>query len=121
MSFYLWRWLQWGGEDEPRRWVESLTESLEGTLEFVEGFVQQVHVSSGRGSWVRYELKLSNIAEFADADRIKGTLEPLFVELPADEHRSLADRFRVTIEAARAAYKRREEGRADDAWVHDDE
>jgi predicted KAP-like P-loop ATPase len=121
MSFYLWRWLQWGGEDEPRRWVESLTESLEGTLIFVEGLVQQVHVSSGRGSWVRYELKLSNVAAFANADKIKESLAPLFIESPAEELRSLADRFQVTIDAARAAYKRREEGRPDDDWGHDDE
>lgn len=53
LGMLLFRWLQWGREEDVREWVKELVKTDDGLLDFLIGFVTQVYSTSGNYKVVR--------------------------------------------------------------------
>jgi len=121
LSFYLWRWLQWEGEAGPREWAAGRLSSVGDALKFVEAFVQPIHVGTARGSYVRFELRLSSLGAFVDLDCVRAAVSPVLADHVPEEFQSIVNENQRTVTAIGKAFKRRDEGRSEDDWRHDDD
>jgi predicted KAP-like P-loop ATPase len=116
MVYLLYRWGEWTSPEEPREWVGKLVESEEGLLALLTAFLQQ-STSHGVGDYVArvyWYISLKSLEDFIPADLLAEKTQQLQLE-------KLDDKERKAIHAFQRALKRREEGRSDDDWLHDND
>lgn len=114
MAYILYRWKEWGTEEEPRDWaLKQVTTSPTSALTFLAGLVN-MSTSQQMGSYYQqkhWRINLKNVEDFVDAEVMEKALEGVATELSARHQRA--------VEAFRAAILRRQEGKPDDAWGED--
>lgn len=110
----LYRWKEWGDLKHIQAWLINNITSYEKLLAFLEKFTSRV-VSQGVGDFVarvKYRMNLGNLETFFPLDNIKELLK-------TGDEESLNERQRQVMDALETAFKRRENGYADDAWDDD--
>jgi predicted KAP-like P-loop ATPase len=115
MAYILYRWREWASPEEPRKWVESLIESKDGRLSFLTAFLQR-STSQGMGAYVvriHWHIDLKGLEHFVSVDVLEKKIGQLSLA-------GLGDKGQKAVRAFQKALKRRQEGRSDDDWLHDD-
>jgi predicted KAP-like P-loop ATPase len=116
MAYILYRWREWASPEEPRKWVESLIESEDSLLSFLTAFLQR-STSQGMGDYVariHWHINLEDLEHFVSADVLEKKIGQLSLA-------GLGDKEQRAVRAFQKALKRRQAGRSDDDWRHDNE
>ena len=115
MAYILYRWREWASAEEPRKWVEGLIESEEGILSFLTAFLQRStsHGEEDYVSQIHWYVNLENVEHFISVNVLEKKVEQLSLA-------GLGDPEQRAIGAFRRALKRKQEGRADENWLHDE-
>lgn len=108
MEYVLYRWRRWAPLEEPRKWVEGLIESEDGLFSLLSVFLQR---STSQGIW---SINLKSLEDFVPVEVLARKIDQLSIG-------EFGDKAQRAIDAFRRALKRRQEGRADEHWRHDDE
>jgi predicted KAP-like P-loop ATPase len=108
LAYLLYRWKEWGVADEARAFVETLTRTPDGALQFVTAMLQRSMSQSvtdyiGRERWY---IRLGNIEDFVRWEVVEESLQGVNVD-------SLAERQRRAVGAFRTAVRRRRRGLPD--------
>ena len=109
---YLWRWSELAGEAAPRKFVASLTSTLEGTLQFLRSFVVEVRSqSAGRVNvQVKSRIDLKAIEPFVALARIKSNLGALVGGEVPNELRTIAAEYQRELDVYKDALHRVQSG-----------
>jgi predicted KAP-like P-loop ATPase len=107
LSFYLWRWKNWSGDEEPREWTGRFVQTPENALQFLVSMAREVQVSSGRHSGRYLEIEMKDIEPFLNANFLKEMLSPYLAEAISPEHQAVVHRHKEVIEAAKKAFANR--------------
>jgi hypothetical protein len=123
LGFYLHQWQKFDGADPPKKYAETITGSLNGSLRFLHGCIHEVRSQTSHSPEVesRWEIDLNNLASFVDVDRLKLVLEPVLTPDVQPEHREMVDVYEKEIKAFKRALERRARGIANDAFRDEDE
>ena len=112
----LYCWRIWESVDAPQKWVKKLICNNEGLLLFLNAVLQRSS-SQGIGDYVAkiyWYISLKTIEDFIPVDLLEKKIRKIQVEkLTEEEKRS--------IDAFHRALKRRQAGKSDDDWRHDDD
>ena len=112
----LYSWRAWQAPEAPQSWVKNLIRSQEGLLIFLKAVLQS-SASQGMGDYVAkitWYIRLTTIEDFIPLSIIERKINKIAMEgVSPDEKRA--------IDAFHKAIKRRQAGKADDDWRHDDE
>jgi predicted KAP-like P-loop ATPase len=116
LATLLYRWLQWGGSEAPRRWVQNLCSSPAGAIVLLNalthrGFAQVDGDSVGR---ITVRVSLVELEKFVDI----ALLEEKIKQLPLSDR---TDDERVAIREFNKALRRRQEGKPESEFSDDDE
>jgi predicted KAP-like P-loop ATPase len=85
----LWRWHDWAGEAEVRKWIAGQLRNGSDALWFLRTFLSELRKTSDRVVFIRY-INLKNIGMFADAAVIEALTRDLKIEeLDKDDQRAL--------------------------------
>lgn len=112
----LYSWRAWQSPEAPQSWVKKLIRSREGLLIFLKTVLQS-SASQGMGDYVAkitWYIRLQTIEDFIPLTLIERKINKIDMgEITPEEKRA--------IDAFHKALKRRQAGKADDDWRHDDE
>lgn len=109
LSLLLFRWREWGGENEPRAFVAQMTSTPSGAIKFLRAFLSR-STSYGTDDYVgkeRWYIKLDHIEMFVPWE----SLEALIKDVP--QASPDADEGHEAVRAFQEAVRRRREGKAD--------
>jgi DNA uptake protein ComE-like DNA-binding protein len=87
LGYYLWRWKGFSGDEAPKKFVNSLTSTMEGTLRFLRGFTIEARPKSfGLASMhVEPTIDPKEIENFVIVARLRSKIKPLLgAEIPAE-------------------------------------
>ncbi len=104
-NYLLYRWREWADVEEARAFSGELTQTPEGAIHFVTGFLQR-GTSFGATDFVgreRWYIRLENLEDFVRWEAIEERLQTVQLD-------SLSDRERQAVEAFRLAVQRRRRG-----------
>ncbi|MDP1562607.1 MAG: P-loop NTPase fold protein [Pirellulaceae bacterium] len=104
LPFYLFRWKDWSGNDEPKRWVKRYIHSPVNALSFVASMSHEVHVRSGKTSSSYLKVDLKDIKSFVDLNLLKNKLKVYLADVITPEHQETASQYADVINAAKAAF-----------------
>jgi predicted KAP-like P-loop ATPase len=107
LSFYLWRWKNWSGDEEPREWTSRYVQLPENALQFLVSIAREVRVSSGRRSSRYLEIDMKDIEAFVNSESLKEILSPYLADLVSPEYQAIVNEHREVIEAAKKAFATR--------------
>ncbi len=107
LSFYLWRWKNWSGDEEPREWTSKFVQTPENALKFLVSMAREVQVSSGRRSGRYMKIDMNDIESFVDASTLEEMLSPYLAETISLENQAVVEKHREVIEAAKEAFANR--------------
>jgi predicted KAP-like P-loop ATPase len=116
MLHILYRWREWASPEKPLQWVERLIASIDGVLSFLTACLHR-STSHGMEDYVSQEhwrINLKTIEDFVSVDALERKVAELSCE-------NLSDNQKKAVEAFQKAIKRRQEGRSDDDWHHEDD
>jgi len=112
----LYTWRAWQSPQDPQAWVKKLVQNREGLLIFLKAVLQS-SASQGMGDYVAkitWYIQLKTIEDFIPLATFEQKINKIAMEgISPEEKRA--------IYAFHKALKRREAGKADDDWRHDDE
>lgn len=117
LAFYLWRWKEWAGNEEPRNWVAQYIEEPGNALAFIIAMTIDVHVSRGRGSGMYKRLECKDIDAFVDTTLLKAKLAPFLTATPDAEYKAKVQEHKEVIEAAKLAFAT--QGNPEDSANHE--
>jgi len=112
----LYCWRIWKSIETPQAWVKRLIRSREGLLIFLKTALQQSS-SQGIGDYVAkiyWYISLKTIEDFIPVDLLEKKIKIIQVEKLTEEEKRAIDAFH-------RALKRRQAGKSDDDWRHDDD
>jgi predicted KAP-like P-loop ATPase len=112
----LYRWLDWGSQDEVRAWVANIASTPEGALVILRGLVtratrQGMDDRVGRVTW---RVSIGELEKFVDLPKFQSLIEGL-------KRSNLNERDRNAVLAFEKALRRRSQGKPDNAWFDDDD
>lgn len=112
----LYRWKEWASPEEPRNWVEHFVGSKDGLLSFLKSLVQESSVSGSDDYAARIYryIRLQSVEDFISPKTIEAKLKKISFD-------KLADDEKEAVRAFQKALERRQEGKSDDDWDHDDD
>jgi predicted KAP-like P-loop ATPase len=116
LASILYRWRDWSSIDEPRAWVETLTQSDEGVLALLVAFLQ-ISTSQTIGDHAatsRWSIRLDSLEPLTDI----GALEKRVNALTAGE---FSEKQREAINQFQKSVKRRKQGKPDRDFLDDDD
>ena len=117
LAHILYRWKDWGGDEEVRAWVGKLTASKEGAISFLTSFLYSSATQDvgDKVVKIKWYIKYSDIENFADLGKIETALKDVSLT-------SLPEKNRMAVEEFRKALKRKRDGKAEDVfgWDSDD-
>lgn len=101
-------WVEWAGPDEPRAWVDNLTQSRDGLLAFMEAMTGKAVSSGTEGTQEIWYMQLKFVERLLDVELLSSRLEKL---KPQGESESQVR----ALKAFREALDRRRTGKPDGA------
>jgi len=112
----LYCWRIWKSVEAPQAWVKRLIRSREGLLIFLKSVLQQ---SSSQGiddyvAKITWNIRLKTIEDFVPVDLLDKEIRSIAVNKITTEEKRAVDAFHKAL-------KRRQAGRSDDDWRHDDD
>lgn len=116
LAWLLYRWREWGGEEEPRAWVAAVARDAAGAMVIARAFTQDIR-SYGLGdrvATVRPTTKLSDIEVFIDPT----VLEEQLSRVPMS---SWKGRDAIVASAFARVMRHRKAGKSDDTFDDDDD
>lgn len=112
----LYCWRNWKSVEAPQVWVKRLIRSKEGLLIFLKAVLQQ-STSQGMGDYVAkitWYIRLKTIEDFIIVNALEKKIKEIEIDkINTDDKRA--------VDAFRKALKRRQAGKSDDDWRHDDD
>jgi predicted KAP-like P-loop ATPase len=112
----LYCWRIWKTVEAPQAWVKKLIRSREGILVFLKAVLHQ-SASQGMGDYVAkitWYIRLKTIEDFIPINVLEKKIKDIGVDKISPEEKRAVDAFHVAL-------NRRQAGRSDDDWRHDDE
>jgi len=70
-------WVEWTGPDEPRAWVENLTQSGDGLVAFLEAMTGKAVSSGTEGTQEIWYVQLKSVERFIDPELLSSRIEKL--------------------------------------------
>ena len=100
LGYLLYRWREWGSEEEVRQWVDGLLTTEGGFLDLIRGFYQE---SESRGledyaPQVRGVVALKNLLDFTSRDRLDELRIQIDLAELSDRDRHIVERFGEAVE-----------------------
>lgn len=116
MAYILYRWRVWASPEEPRKWVESLIEPENGILFFLTAFLQRSTSRSVNDYVVQIYpyIRLRDLEDFVSVEVLEKKVGKLSLV-------NLGEREQKAVSAFQRALRRRQEGKSDEDWRHDNE
>lgn len=112
----LYCWCTWESVEAPKAWVMKLIRKREGLLLFLKVALQR-STSQGMGDYtvqIHWYIKLKTIEDFIPVHLLEQKVKKIQVEKLTEEEKRAVGAFH-------RALKRRQAGKSDDDWRHDDE
>jgi predicted KAP-like P-loop ATPase len=112
----LYCWRSWKSVEAPQAWVKRLIRSREGLLIFLKAVLQQ-STSQGVGDYVAkitWYIRLKTIEDFITVDVLERKIKEIEIDKITPEEKRAVDAFNKAL-------KRRQAGKSEDDWRHDDE
>ena len=108
LAHLLFRWKEWAGPEEVRKWVSGQISSREGAISFLRPFLHSgtTHTAGDQVAKIHWFIKLSEIENFADSEQ----LERILADVSLVE---LAERDRLAVEEFRKALARKRAGKTE--------
>jgi len=116
MARILYRWREWATPEEPKKWVEDLVESDNGTLFLLTAFVQRF-TSQGIGDYVpkiHWRISPGSLENFISIDVLERRVKKIDLT-------GIGEKEQRAVQAFQKALKRRQEGKPDDDWRGDED
>lgn len=77
LLYLLYRWRDWAGPDEPREWVQTVTQNDVHLLSFLRGIFSRYTSSEGDTTRVGYRFDKKYLEDFLDVDAVRTRLDAM--------------------------------------------
>jgi predicted KAP-like P-loop ATPase len=116
LASILYRWRDWASIEEPRAWVQTLTQSDEGVLKLLVAFLQKStsQTIGDHAATSRWRIRLDSLEPFIEIDSLEKRVNELELGDLSQEQSEAINQFRRAV-------SRKKQGKPDDGFLEDDD